>query len=217
MDTPLMRYMTALLCSLILIGCSQPDPPTVNLYRAVHAGDLDQIKRHIHHKTDINQIDRDGRMALHVAAEKGKQIIVRLLVNNGARLDARDSRDDTPLESALMAGKVAVASFLQQQGAPFDAQELLLKSIDRDVDFRDVFEYLTEQGAQVNATLENGDTPLFHAISTGQRRVVRRLIDRGADVNKARADGLAPLTHAMNLGNDDIVRLLKRNGAVENP
>ena len=44
---------------------------------------------------DPNVVDGDGRTALHGAAHKGRKDVVELLVNHGARLDARDfgSRD----------------------------------------------------------------------------------------------------------------------------
>jgi ankyrin repeat protein len=44
---------------------------------------------------DVNAADRDGRTALHGAAHKGRNAVVQLLVDHGAKLDARDkgSRD----------------------------------------------------------------------------------------------------------------------------
>jgi uncharacterized protein len=44
---------------------------------------------------DVNAVDGDGRTALHGAAHKGRNPVVQLLVDHGAKLDARDkgSRD----------------------------------------------------------------------------------------------------------------------------
>ncbi len=44
---------------------------------------------------DPNTTDGDGRTALHGAAHKGRNEVIRLLVEHGAKLDARDkgSRD----------------------------------------------------------------------------------------------------------------------------
>jgi ankyrin repeat protein len=44
---------------------------------------------------DVNAVDGDGRTALHGAAHKGRNAVVQLLVEHGAKLDARDkgSRD----------------------------------------------------------------------------------------------------------------------------
>jgi hypothetical protein len=44
---------------------------------------------------DPNEVDTDGRTALHGAAHKGRNEVVQLLVDHGAKLDVRDagSRD----------------------------------------------------------------------------------------------------------------------------
>jgi ankyrin repeat protein len=44
---------------------------------------------------DVNAVDGDGRTALHGAAHKGRNAVVQLLVDHGAKLDAKDkgSRD----------------------------------------------------------------------------------------------------------------------------
>ncbi len=207
----------SLLCVLLLLSCTSPEPPSITLYRAIHAGDLDQIKRHIQHGTDINQADRDGQMPLHVAARKGRQVITRLLVQNGADIEAKNLQGLTPLEVAVLAGKVQTARMLLKQGAALDAQQLLLKAIDADANFRDVFKFLVSQGANVNADLANGETPLFRAIGTGHLIVVKRLIDEGADVNHVIADGSTPLSYARQKADPDIIRMLKRFGAEERP
>lgn len=204
----------ALLSILLLSSCARPDPPNINFYRAIHAGDLDQIKRHIYHGTDINKPDRDGEMPLHVAVRKGRLVITRLLVENGADIEARNHLGRTPLETAVLSGKVPVARLLLERGATIEPQQLLLSAIDADANFRDVFEFLTANGADINKSSEDGETPLIRAVGTGYRLVVKRLLDQGADVNHKQADGRTALAYAQQLGNDDIVRLLKRYGGV---
>ncbi len=207
----------ALLCIVLLHACSRPEPPSITLYRAIHAGDLDQLKRHIQHGTDINKADRDGQMPLHVAAQRGRQVITRLLVENGADIEAHNRQGHTPLETAVLAGKIQVARLLLKQGAELDAQQLLLRTIEVDANFRDVFAFLVRQGADVNADLEDGETPLIRAIDSGHHLVVKRLIDEGADVNHSLADGRTPLGYAIQIDNNDIIRLLRRYGAEERP
>ena len=102
----------ALLPALLLASCAQPTPPTINLYRAIHAGDLDQIKRHLYYGTDINQTDREGNMPLHVAVERGRPLISRLLAENGAHIDARNRNGYTALELAVLGGKIQIARML---------------------------------------------------------------------------------------------------------
>jgi ankyrin repeat protein len=56
---------------------------------------LEAVKMCLDLGMDVNAADGDGRTALHGAAHKGRNAVVQLLVDRGARLDARDngSRD----------------------------------------------------------------------------------------------------------------------------
>jgi ankyrin repeat protein len=56
---------------------------------------LEAVKLCLELGIDINAADGDGRTALHGAAHKGRNAVVQLLVDHGARLDAKDkgSRD----------------------------------------------------------------------------------------------------------------------------
>jgi len=206
-----------LLPFLYLSACSRPEPPTINLYRAIHAGDLNQIKRHIYHGTDLNQVDREGQMPLHVAVEQGNQVICRLLIEHGAKLAAPNRDGHTPLELAVLGGKMPVASLLLRAGAALDPQHLLREAIRGGTDFRDVYEFLVKHGADVNAPDALGDTPLIAAVRTGNRVTVKRLIEQGADVNRPGGGDITPLSLARQGGNGIIVRMLQQFGAVSGP
>jgi hypothetical protein len=205
------------LAALLAVSCAQPDPPTINLYRAIHAGDLDQIKRHIAYGADLNQKDPDGKMPLHVAAERGRLVIAQLLVENGAQLEAQTPQGLSALELSVIAGKTSVAKLLLSRGAQIDAQGLLFKVIRHNANFRNIFDFLVKQGADINAADDAGNTPLIVAIEEGYRLPAKRLIELGADVNLPAADGRTPLSAAKHIGNQDISLILKRYGAEEAP
>lgn len=202
---------------LLLSACDSVDKPTLSLYLAVQRGDIDQIQRHIGWGTDINQFDVDGRQPLHVAAEQGEQVIVKLLLDNGADINGLDSEGHSPLHIAIMGGKTQVANYLVEKGAAYDANRLLIASINNHVADRDVFRLLTSLGADLNHLHEDGTTPLIRAITEDDRVLVKYLITWGADPNKRDQRGKSPLQVAIEKGDDDIVRLLKRNGAKAEP
>jgi ankyrin repeat protein len=56
---------------------------------------LEAVKMCLELGNDVNAADLDGRTALHGAAHKGRNDVIQMLVDHGARLDARDkgSRD----------------------------------------------------------------------------------------------------------------------------
>jgi ankyrin repeat protein len=58
---------------------------------------------------DVNQTDRDGNTALHLAASKGFNRIIQLLADNGAALNARNRKGQTALAAAEAATAVGAA------------------------------------------------------------------------------------------------------------
>ena len=50
---------------------------------------------------DINAVECTGRTALHGAAQKGYDEVVRFLAERGAKLDAKDRKGRTPLDAAM--------------------------------------------------------------------------------------------------------------------
>jgi ankyrin repeat protein len=203
-----------MLALLTISGCTEPDRPTISLYRAVHVGDINQLERHLHWGADVNAPDPDGNMPLHVASARGRLIVARMLLDGGAEVDARNRDGQTPLYVALMNGRTQLAQMLVQRGAQFDPDGLLREVARNGVADRDVIRYLVANGGDINSSDKNGDTPLHLAVRQGERVVAKHLIDQGADVNALNQAGEAPLDIAIRRDDSDITQLLQRNGAV---
>ena len=58
-----------------------------------------------------------GDTALHLAAYGGHEAVVRLLLANGAQVNVRDRKDETPLDLAVSAREHAIAKLLRTRGA----------------------------------------------------------------------------------------------------
>jgi ankyrin repeat protein len=62
---------------------------------------IESIKLLLDAGVDVNSVDSRGQTALHGAAEKGYDQVVKFLVERGAKLDIKDKQGKTPLDAAL--------------------------------------------------------------------------------------------------------------------
>jgi ankyrin repeat protein len=162
------------------------------LGRGIHAaaadGDLEGVSVLLGRRPSLNDsVDFRGFTPLHVAVLAGRVEVVRLLVEKGARVNARSEDPKgigvTPLHLATMRG------------------------------LEEVVGYLLDRGADASASDRNGVTPLHMTAFLGNAGIAARLVERCADVNAREMEGLTPLHVASDMGARDVVRLLLRGGA----
>ena len=199
----------------LVLGCSDPSPPTINLQRAVEIGDLDQLERNLHFQADVNEPGPTGLTPLHTAAQKGSLVMSRILVTNGADLGALDPQGHTPLIKALITRNTLLADYLVKQGAELDANAVLHETARLGTADRDVIDFLIKQDASIDYQNELGDAPIHTAVRHDQRVVVKYLLNRGARLNRVNQAGQTPLGLSIALQHNDITRMLKQFGAPE--
>ncbi|XP_071491103.1 uncharacterized protein [Diadema antillarum] len=103
----------------------------------------------------VNNPDTFERTALHYAAERGNNTMIRLLLEHSAECDAKDGMEKTPVHVAAQAGYVHCVEELLRNTPD------LLNEDDRD-----------------------GMTPLLTACYYGSHVVVMALLKMGADISK---------------------------------
>ncbi|MHC4206587.1 MAG: ankyrin repeat domain-containing protein, partial [Planctomycetota bacterium] len=129
---------------------------------------------------------------LQGAAAKGDIERVKLLISEGADVNARSRVGMTSLHWAAKFGQKAVAELLLAKGASVDARDVsgytpLHYALGRGQ--QEVMDLLISKGAYIDATSKDGNTLLFEAMSANgtdpaqSRRVATLLVSKGADVS----------------------------------
>jgi ankyrin repeat protein len=153
---------------------------------------------------------------LHDAAQAGDVEEVRELVAQGADVDERDVRGETPLIKAALAGQTAAAAVLIEAGADVGARNdrgfsgLHAAAYSGSVE---IAAMLLDHGVPVDDRAGRDITPLHVAGEENQVAVADLLLDRGADRDALQASGYTPLTAATFMRGTDVMVLLKRRGA----
>jgi ankyrin repeat protein len=76
-----------------------------------------------------------------------------------------------------------------------------------------IIDVLIKNGARVNSRDQNGNTPLFYAITRDNFNIVELLVKNGSNVDtKNKADN-TPLFYAITIKNPDIIEFLVQKGA----
>lgn len=74
---------------------------TMQLLFMACRGDVAGVQELLDDGTDVNNIDLDGRTALHIAACEGHVEVVKLLLSRKANIDARDRWGSTVINSSV--------------------------------------------------------------------------------------------------------------------
>jgi ankyrin repeat protein len=177
---------------------------------------------------DPNSANRGGETALMTAARTGKPDGVRVLLDRGAVVDAREhERGQTALMWAVLENNAAVVELLLARGADIDAQtnvsipDGMEASITRADGTRATSANIGAAGpgvyrARAIPSPSGAMTPLSFAAREGNLDMVRLLVGAKAKLNVPSANGSTPLLIASINNHIEVARFLLRQGADPN-
>ena len=168
---------------------------------------------------DVNKRDGFGRTALSLAAEKGHEATVRLLLEKGADVNAKDKRGRTALYQAADREHETIVRLLLEKGADANAKDkdgwtVLQWAISTGQEA--IVRPLLEKGADANARGEYGWTALHWAVQSWHEPTVQLLLEKGVDINAKDKDRRTALHWMAQSGHEAAVRLLLEKGADAN-
>ncbi|HUU19757.1 MAG TPA: ankyrin repeat domain-containing protein [Sedimentisphaerales bacterium] len=205
------------------------------IHQAADAGDLAKVKAFIQEGIDVNT-KVHGCTPLHCAVRYGHKEVAQLLIAKGADVNAKDTRGRTPIDLAINQGRKVMAKLLASKSG-----DVSLHTAAYIGDLQRVEKFI-DDGANVDAKDQKGQTALHYTAKAGQIAVAKLLIANGADVNAGEwtplqeaaycskdmvefliakganinASGWSPLHSALDAGRFDIVELLLAKGADAN-
>lgn len=183
------------------------EPISEEVFEAVEKGDVKRMQTLIKRGADVNvrTEDKEGDTPLILAIDKGNAQMVKLLLQNGARVDMTEkSQNNTPLLIAVDRKRPeAVKMLLLHDADPnlFNVEKttpLHLAVLHRSIE---TARQLVEHGADLNCRDINGFAPLHVAARDNYNNILSDLIQKGANVDVKNEAGDTPLHLAIQNGN----------------
>jgi len=155
----------------------------LDIFEAASLGNAARLKQLLHDPACSNAYSNDGFTALHFASYFGQPEAARLLLENGASVDAVASNPTRvmPLHSAASARNLEAARLLLEHGAPVDARQ------------------------------QGGWVPLHAAAQNGDRDMVALFISHRADTKITNDDGKTAAMIAREKGHTHVADALEQS------
>ena len=174
------------------------------LARAAQHGDLEACSQLVRCGASVNYIDAAGYTPFHYACSFGQSDIVKFFLEFGADSTSYIS-GHAPIIAAAKANHLDVIKVLLEYGASVEDKGMegttaLIASIERGTGNMECFDYLLENGADLNAIDRQGNTALHSAVKFKDQSLslntIYYLISKGIDMFLVNQKGYTALNVA---------------------
>ena len=193
------------------------------LHFAVSGKDIgtDLISKLIQFGVDVHASNDSGSTALFLAAERGSEAAVRLLLGAGARVDAKNTANSTPMHRAAQEGHLKVVKMLMEAGANPLAKkrrDITPLHLALENEHLDVAAQLLEPTNADIPSINDYEEILHLLAMVGFAEGITKALNYPL-CNLERADSeyqQSPLSHAAERGHESVVQVLLNRGADPN-
>jgi ankyrin repeat protein len=178
----ILRRIIPILSLFLLVSCN-PKPIAPDIYTAIENNNLEDVKRFVKRKENLEQRNQAGFAPLQAALAKNRFDIAEFLVQSGALIDCKDNAGLSPLARAAFDGNVPAAEFCLHHKAVVDFGDLHLKTPlmwAARKNKQQLVALLLNAQANIHEKDDHGQTALMLAFQMGNKEVVNYLIARGA-------------------------------------
>ncbi len=177
---------------------------------ATFNNDIECVKCLAEHGANLEVEDSIQRTAMWLAVARGYPEIVKILIKHGASTKKRPRKEETDaFGNALYFKQYEIAKILIEEGYDIEKNYALYRYADN----LEHTQFLIEQGANVNAQIPQGATPLMAAACSTEYSCIKLLLENGADPNIQDEYGVTALIWAVRRRDLQIVKTLIEYGA----
>jgi ankyrin repeat protein len=182
-------------------GSSPAQSSFRTIFEAASRGTVQDVEHHIKNGINVNVKNNAGNTPLHSAAAVNPDVaVVRYLIAQKADVKARNNDRKTPLDVANTDEKRSIIfeeiTGFRKSSVPFESPGKDIFDAAGNGTVGDV-EHHVNNGADVNAKDDNGNTPVHHAAAHNPNaEVLRYLIAQKADLNTLNKKYLRPMSYA---------------------
>lgn len=180
-----------------------------DLIKAGRIGDTSAMNELFQRGVDPNSTDISGNTLLTIAANEGHIELVRLLIANKAKLNARNRNGETALQLAAYRGHEPIVHMLLAAGARTDTPgwpPLIYAVMAKQ---ESIVRTLLTAGASPDAVASNGQTALMFAVQQSDPTLVRLLLDAGANPDISSHKGETAYQFALKAQHAEIQKALE--------